>query len=58
MDDDLQPLVETENYAVFRSVDDEGEVVYHVEMFNVTLHFFQDEWREFVALISEAADEE
>lgn len=56
MDDELQPLVETENYAVFRSVDEEGEVVYHVELFNLTLHFFEEEWAEFTALIAEAAD--
>jgi hypothetical protein len=53
----IETLVETENYQVLRASSDDGEVVYHVELFNVTLHFFDDEWREFIALITEAAEE-
>jgi hypothetical protein len=52
----LEPLVETENFAVIRADGEDGEVVYHVEMFNLTLHFFEDEWKEFIALITEAAE--
>lgn len=52
----VEPLVETENFAVLKAVASDGEVVYHVEMFNMTLHFFDDEWKEFIALITEAAD--
>lgn len=55
---EVEPLVETENYAVFRATGEEGEVVYHVELFNLTLHFFTEEWQEFVKLIEEAAKEE
>lgn len=53
---ELEPLVETENYAVLRARS-EDEVVYHVELFNVTVHFFEEEWQEFVSLIQEAASE-
>lgn len=51
--DDLSvdPLAETENYMAFSSSDDDGEKVYHVELFNITLHFYEEEWREFLALI-------
>lgn len=51
----IEPIVETENFAVLKATSDE-EVVYHVEMFNLTLHFFEDEWREFIALITEASE--
>ncbi len=53
MDNDfnLEPLSETENYMVFSTQDEEGETVYHVEVFNITLHFYQDEWDEFLALL-------
>lgn len=54
---EVEPLVETENYAVLRAKGEEGEVVYHVELFNVTLHFFEEEWQEFVKLIEEAGNE-
>jgi hypothetical protein len=55
---EVEPLVETENYAVLRATGEEGEVVYHVELFNMTLHFFDDEWQEFVTLINEASKED
>ena len=53
MDNDfnLEPLSETENYMVFSTEDEEGETVYHVEVFNITLHFYKDEWDEFLALM-------
>lgn len=56
-DKELEPLVETENYAVLRATSEEGEVIYHVELFNFTVHFYQEEWNEFVALINEAQNE-
>lgn len=48
-------LVETENYMVSRTKEPDEEVVYHIEFFNVTLHFFQEEWDEFVALMEEVS---
>ncbi len=50
----IQMLGETETYAVFVSQDTEGEQVYHIELGNVTLHLFQDEWEEFVDLMMQA----
>jgi hypothetical protein len=41
-------LGESENYAVWVSHEDDlEETIYHVEINNVTLHFFEDEWEEF-----------
>lgn len=49
-----ETLAESENYIVWISEDD-GEDIYHVELGSFTLHFFREEWREFVKLIEEAA---
>lgn len=54
----IEPLVETENYEVVRVTDAEGQVVYHLDLFNLTIRFFEEEWDEFVGLIVEAASEE
>lgn len=46
-------LAETENYVAWISEDD-GELTFHIELNNVTLHFFREEWDELVQLIEEA----
>lgn len=51
-------LAETENYMVWLSREPDGEMVYHVELGGVTLHFFREEWQELVVLIQAAADED
>jgi hypothetical protein len=43
-------LSETENYIVWKAEEPDGEITYHLELNNVTIHFFQEEWREFVRL--------
>lgn len=55
-DVNIENLAETENYAAWKSTEPDGEVVVHVEIGSVTLHFFQEEWDEVVALITAAAD--
>ncbi len=44
-------LAETENYAAYTAVELDGETTYHVELNNVTLHFFREEFEEFLRLI-------
>ncbi len=51
----VETLTETDNYAIWRA-DDPDEVTYHVEIGPVTLHFFNEEWDEFVELIRESAN--
>ncbi len=46
-----ETLSETENYSVWMSQEPDGEVTYHVEIGVVTLHFFDEEWEEFLELI-------
>ena len=43
-------IVETENYLVWQANEPDGETTYHLELNNVTVHFFQEEWDEFLAL--------
>ncbi len=44
-------LAETENYAAYTAVELDGETTYHVELDKVTLHFFREEFEEFLTLI-------
>jgi hypothetical protein len=46
-----ETLAETENYSVWQSQEPDGEVTYHVEIGAVTLHFFDEEWGEFLELM-------
>lgn len=51
----VKTLGETENYAVWVSHEPEdGEEIYHIELSNVTLHLFPEEWEEFTNLIMQA----
>jgi hypothetical protein len=45
-----ETLAETENYIVWKAEEPDGETTFHIELNNVTLHFFEDEWKEFVEL--------
>jgi len=53
-DVNVDTLAETENYAAWLSTETDGELVYHIELGPVTLHFFREEWDEVVALIEGA----
>jgi hypothetical protein len=44
-------IAETENFAVWSAAEPDGETTYHLELNNVTVHFFQEEWDEFIELI-------
>ena len=46
-------MAETDNYLAWQADETEGEVTYHLELNNVTLHFFQEEWEEFLKLAKE-----
>lgn len=46
-------LAETDNFIIWQAVEPDGETTYHLELNNVTLHFFEEEWREFVKLAEE-----
>ncbi len=44
-------ISETEDYIAWRALEPDGETTYHLELNNVTLHFFREEWDEFLQLI-------
>lgn len=46
-------LAQTENFIVWSS-EEEGEVIYHVELDVLTLHFYSEDWDELVTLIKDA----
>jgi hypothetical protein len=46
-----QTIAETENYIAWKAKEPDGETTYHLELNNVTLHFFQEEWEEFLELV-------
>lgn len=42
-------LAETENNLVWMAEEPDEETTYHLQINNVTIHFFQEEWDEFLA---------
>jgi hypothetical protein len=44
-------MAETENFLAWRAEEPDGETTFHLELNNVTLHFFKEEWDEFLELI-------
>lgn len=53
MDFKTEVLAETDNmhYQVWKADEPDGEITYHLELNNVTIHFFTEEWEEFLKLI-------
>jgi hypothetical protein len=55
MKNDPQPRTETlaelEDLIAWKSEEPDGETVYHLELNLVTLHFFQEEWDDFLRLM-------
>ncbi len=47
----VNTIAETESYAVWSADEPDGEVTYHLEMNNVTIHMFQEEYDEFLDLV-------
>jgi hypothetical protein len=43
-------LAETDNYIAWKAEEPDGELTYHVELNGVTLHFFEEEWQEYLKL--------
>jgi len=48
-----QTIAETDNYLAWKAEEPDGETTYHVELNNVTVHFFEEEWNEFLQLVRE-----
>ncbi|HNS63708.1 MAG TPA: hypothetical protein PLS77_03780 [Anaerolineaceae bacterium] len=46
-----ETLAETENFMAWRAEEPDGETTYHLELNNLTVHFFDEEWKEFLTLV-------
>jgi hypothetical protein len=45
-----ETIAETASYLAWKAIEPDGEPTYHVELGTVTLHFFEEEWGEFLTL--------
>jgi len=52
----IEFLAESENFSLWRAEEPDGETTYHLELGTVTVHFFREEWGEFLRLIGEAGE--
>ena len=43
-------IAETSNYLAWKADEADGETTYHLELGSVTVHFFLEEWQEFLEL--------
>lgn len=44
-------LAETDQFIAWKAEEPDGETTYHLEVNAVTLHFFAEEWEEFLRLV-------
>lgn len=51
MEPETELIAETDNYSAWQAVEPDGETTYHLEIGSVTVHFFQEEWNEFLQLV-------
>ena len=50
-DPKTETIAETDNFLAWKADEPDGETTYHVELNNVTVHFFEEEWKEFLQLV-------
>ena len=55
-DSAIETVAESENFGLWLADEPDGETTYHLEMGSVTLHFFREEWQEFLGLMSDAIE--
>lgn len=41
------------NYSIWKTEEPDGETTYQLQLNNVTVHFFTEEWNEFLQLIKQ-----
>jgi len=49
-DFETEVIAETDNFIAWRADEPDGESTYHLELNNLTVHFFAEEWEEFLKL--------
>lgn len=48
-------IAETDSFIAWEVQEPDGETTYHIELGQVTLHFFREEWNEFQELMRRAS---
>jgi hypothetical protein len=48
-----ETLAETENYMIYTAQEPDGETSWNLELGMVTVHFFREEWQEFLELAAQ-----
>jgi len=51
-DPKTETIAETDNFLAWKAEEPDGETTYHIELNSVTVHFFEEEWKEFKQLAS------
>jgi len=51
LDPKTTTLAETANFIAWKAEEPDGETTYQIELYAVTLHFFNEEWKEFLQLM-------
>jgi hypothetical protein len=46
-----ETIGETDNFLAWRADEPDQESTYHLELNNLTVHFFEEEWQEFLDLV-------
>lgn len=47
---ETETIFETDHYIAWYADEPDGERTYHLELNNVTVHFFEEEWQELIKL--------
>lgn len=55
LEPETEVIAETENFLAWKAEEPDGETTFHLELNNVTLHFFTEEWEEFLELVKALA---
>jgi len=53
----VRTIVETENCSIWRADEPDGETTYNLQLNNVTINFFKEEWDEFLDLVRQLMKE-
>jgi hypothetical protein len=54
---DTEIIAETESFLAWRADEPDEESTYHLELNNLTVHFFEEEWKEFLELVETLLEE-
>lgn len=47
----VKTIAETDSYAVWSAEEPDGETTFNLELNNVTIHMFEEEYKEFLDLV-------